>query len=327
MPLSWNEIKDRALKFSKKWAEESSEDAEAKSFLDDFFDVFGVSRKRVASFEHKVKKLGERDGYIDLLWKGTILIEMKSRGKSLTKAYQQAIDYFPGLKDYELPKYILVSDFASLVLIELETKQETTIPIADFYKHLGLFGFIAGYQTKTYTAQDPVNIKAADLMSGLHDRLVEVGYEGHELKVYLVRILFCLYAEDTGIFDKQQFQEFVEVKSSDDGSDLAQHLAALFQVLNTAESKRLKNLDEHLNSFRYINGRLFEEQLPMAAFDSQMRSTLLKCCSLDWSRISPAIFGSMFQNVMDAKKRHSLGAHYTSETNILKLIKLHASTS
>jgi hypothetical protein len=321
MPLSWNEIKDRALKFSKKWAEESSEDAEAKSFLDDFFDVFGVSRKRVASFEHKVKKLGDRDGFIDLLWKGTILIEMKSRGKSLTKAYQQAIDYFPGLKDHELPKYILVSDFATLVLYELETKQETTIEIADFYKHLKLFGFIAGYQTKTYTSEDPVNIKAADLMSSLHDRLVEVGYEGHELKVYLVRILFCLFAEDTGIFDKQQFQEFVEVKSSVDGSDLAAQLAHLFQVLNTPEGKRLKNLDEHLNSFRYINGRLFEEVLPMAAFDSQMRSTLLKCCSLDWSRISPAIFGSMFQNVMDATKRHSLGAHYTSETNILKLIK------
>jgi len=321
MPLSWNEIKDRALKFSKKWAEESSEDAEAKSFLDDFFDVFGVSRRRVASFEHKVKKLGDKDGFIDLLWKGTILIEMKSRGKSLTKAYQQAVDYFPGLKDYELPKYILVSDFATLVLHELETGQEVQIPIEDFWKHLRLFGFIAGYQTKTYTAQDPVNIKAADLMSSLHDRLVEVGYEGHELKVYLVRILFCLFAEDTGIFEKQQFQEFVEVKSSEDGSDLAQHLAALFQVLNTPEGKRLKNLDEHLNSFRYINGKLFEEVLPMAAFDSQMRSTLLKCCSLDWSRISPAIFGSMFQNVMDATKRHSLGAHYTSETNILKLIK------
>jgi len=320
MPHSWNEIKDRALSFSKKWADETAEEAEAKSFLDDFFDVFGLSRKRVASFEHKVKKLGDRDGYIDLLWKGNILIEMKSRGKSLTKAYQQAIDYFPGLKDYELPKYILVSDFATLILHELETNQETVIPIAEFYKNIRLFGFIAGYQTKTYPAEDPVNIKAADLMSALHDSLVEVGYGGHELKVYLVRILFCLFAEDTGIFDKQQFQEFVEVKSSTDGSDLAQHIAALFQVLNTPEGKRLKNLDEHLNNFRYVNGRLFEEQLPMAAFDSKMRNILLTCCALDWSRISPAIFGSMFQNVMDVEKRHSLGAHYTSETNILKLI-------
>jgi len=320
MPLSWNEIKDRAFKFSKKWAEETSEDAEAKSFLDDFFDVFGVPRKRVASFEHRVKKLGDKDGFIDLLWKGTILIEMKSRGKSLAKAYQQAKDYFPGLSDYELPKYILVSDFATLVLIDLESNQETTFHISEFYKNLKLFGFIAGYQTKTYAAQDPVNIQAADLMSSLHDRLAEVGYEGHELKVYLVRILFCLFAEDTGIFERQQFQDFIEVKSSVDGSDLAQHIAGLFQVLNTPENKRLKNLDEHLNNFRYINGRLFEEHLQMAAFDSQMRSILLKCCSLDWSRISPAIFGSMFQNVMDVEKRHLLGAHYTSETNILKLI-------
>ena len=114
MPLSWNEIKTRAITFSKEWENESSEDAEAKSFWDDFFNVFGISRRRVASFEKPVKKQDGKQGYIDLLWKGVILVEHKSLGKDLDKALQQAKDYFPGLKEHELPKYILVSDFRSL---------------------------------------------------------------------------------------------------------------------------------------------------------------------------------------------------------------------
>ena len=92
MTLSWNEIKDRALKFSKEWEGTTNEEADAKPFLVEFFNVFGISSKRVSTFEHRVKKLDDKDGYIDLLWKGTILIEMKSRGKNLDKAYQQAID-------------------------------------------------------------------------------------------------------------------------------------------------------------------------------------------------------------------------------------------
>ena len=99
MPLSWNEIKDRARRFTKEWQAEASEDAEAKSFWDDFFQIFGVSRRRVATFEHKVKKIDGRDGFIDLLWKGVLLVEHKSRGKDLARAQQQAKDYFPGLKE------------------------------------------------------------------------------------------------------------------------------------------------------------------------------------------------------------------------------------
>ena len=111
MALSWNEIKDRALRFSKEWKNTINEEADAKPFLDAFFDVFGITRKKIGTFEHKVKKLSDTDGYIDLLWKGTILIEMKSRGKNLDKAFQQAIDYTHGLKQNELPKYVLVCDF------------------------------------------------------------------------------------------------------------------------------------------------------------------------------------------------------------------------
>lgn len=321
MVLSWNEIKDRALKFSKEWENDFNEDAEAKSFMDDFFNVFGVPRRRVATFEVHVKKEGGKQGFIDLLWKGNILIEFKSRGKDLDKAHQQAKDYFPGIKDNELPKYILVSDFANFRLYDLEENTTIEFKLEDLVQNVQHFGFMIGYQKKVYKEQDPANIRAAELMGKLHDRLEEIGYEGHPLEVYLVRILFCLFAEDTSIFEPQQFQDYIEYRTAEDGSDLAGKMYELFHVLNTPKEKRLKNLDEDLNNFPYVNGKLFEEPLPTASFDSKMRRALLECCYINWSKISPAIFGSMFQSVMNPKERRNLGAHYTSETNILKLIK------
>ena len=321
MALSWNEIRSRAVSFSKEWENAISEDAEAKSFWDAFFNVFGVSRRLIASFEKPVKKLDESTGYIDMLWKGNILIEHKSRGKNLDKAYRQALDYFPGLKDYELPKYVLVSDFARFRLYDLEEDKQVEFELRDFYKHIKEFGFIAGYQKQVYKEGDPVNIHAAELMGKLHDRLKEIGYEGHPLELYLVRLLFCLFADDTSIFERDHFTNYIKYRTSEDGSDLGSKLGELFYILNQPKDHRLRNLDDDLALFPYINGKLFEEQLPPAAFDSKMRNILLECCALNWGKISPAIFGSLFQSVMDSKARRNLGAHYTSEKNILKVIR------
>jgi len=162
-------------------------------------------------------------------------------------------------------------------------------------------------------------------MGKLHDRLRESGYEGHKLEVFLVRLLFCLFAEDTTLFEPMgSFRDFLENCSSKDGSDLGSRLAHLFQVLNTLESKRQRNLDETLATFPYVNGQLFEETLSIPTCDRTIREILLDCCALDWGRISPAVFGALFQCVMDEEgsaRRRNLGAHYTSEENILKLIK------
>jgi len=321
MPLSWNEIKTRAAAFSNKWKDEVNEDAEAKSFWDDFFNVFGISRYRVASFEKAVKKLDDKQGYIDLLWKGHILIEHKSRGKDLDKAFAQAKDYFPGLKEKELPRYILVCDFEKFRLYDLENNQSNEFSITQLKDNVALFGFMAGYEKKTYKEQDPVNIDAAELMGQLHDKLKAIGYTGHQLELYLVRLVFCLFADDSNIFEKGIFLDYLELKTAEDGSDLAMHIDTLFTILNTPNENRLKNIDEALAVFPYVNGKLFEERLSTAAFDSEMRKILMDCCLLDWAKISPAIFGSLFQSVMDAKARRNLGAHYTSEKNILKLIK------
>lgn len=228
---------------------------------------------------------------------------------------------FHGLKDRDLPRYILVSDFERFRLYDLEENTQHDFALKELHKHVKLFGFMAGYQTTSYKEQDEVNIKAAEKMGKLHDKLKAIGYTGHELEVYLVRLLFCLFAEDTSIFDRQQFQDLIEQRTSEDGSDLAQWLGSLFEVLNTKETERLANLDEQLAAFPYVNGHLFAERLRTASFDTSMRESLLECCALDWSRISPAIFGALFQSVMDQKLRRNLGAHYTTEKNILKLIK------
>ena len=320
MPLSWNEIRARALAFSGEWASESSEGAESKSFWDGFFDIFGVSRRRIASFERRVKKIDGQDGYIDLLWKGVLLVEHKSRGKNLDRAYAQALDYFPGLKDAELPRYLLVSDFARFRLYDLDEDEQHEFPLEDLHKNINRFAFIAGYQIHKIEEQDPVNIQAAELMGKLHDQLRDIGYTGHDLEVYLVRLLFCMFAEDTGIFERQQFQGYIEERTGEDGVDLAAHLHTLFDILNTPADERLEYLDEQLNDFLFVNGTLFEERLRPAAFDRAMRESLLQCCTLDWSRISPAIFGALFQSIMDKDARRNLGAHYTSEKNILKII-------
>ena len=320
MPLSLNEIRKRAIDFSKEWENVTDERAEAQTFWNNFFTIFGVSRKRVASFEKPVKKADGHQGFIDLLWKGIVLVEHKSKGKDLNTAYKQAKDYFPGLKDEELPRYIIVSNFQDIKLFDLEGDTESEFKLKDLYKNINLFGFISGYQQKIYKDQEPVNIRAAELMGDLHDALLANGYEGHELEVMLVRLLFCLFAEDTTIFEKQQFTEYIELRTNPDGSDLGIHLAQLFQTLNTAEDKRQKNLDEQVVAFPYVNGSLFADTINLASFNSEMRSKLLKCCYFDWSIISPAIFGSMFQSVMNPKERRNLGAHYTSEKNIRKVI-------
>jgi len=319
--LSRNEIRSRALAFAKKWENECSEDAEAKSFWDDFFNVFGITRKRIATFEEPVKKLGEKLGFIDLFWKGKLIVEHKSRGRNLDKAYSQALDYFEGIKERDLPKYVLVSDFEKFRLYDLESRVEHDFFLKDLPKKIHLFNFISGYKTHVVEEQDPVNIKAAELMGRLHDSMKAVGYDGHPLEVFLVRLLFCMFAEDTGIFEIQQFRDFIDQRTHEDGSDLGGQLGVLFQVLNTPRDKRLRNLDEQLADFAYINGALFAEPLPLASFDTAMRNALLNCCSIDWSRISPAIFGSLFQSIMDKTARRNLGAHYTSESNILKVLR------
>lgn len=317
--LSWDEIRSRAMQFQNEWANETSENAESKTFWNEFFEVFGISRRRIATFEERVKIEGQTK-FVDLLWKGKLLIEHKSRGRNLDKAYTQATNYFNGIKDRDLPQYILVSDFKYFRLYDLDNGETHQFELSDFYKNIQLFSFIAGYEKHNIKPQDPVNNKAAIMMGKIHDSLQAVNYTGNDLDTLLVRLVFCLFADDTGIFDKGLFRDFLEDNTSEDGSDLAPKLQYLFEILDTPLEERIVN-DSIYNEFPYVNGSLFTKHLRTAVFNEETRSILLECSNLDWGRISPAIFGSMFQSAMDSEKRRHLGAHYTSEENIMKVIK------
>ena len=322
MRISWNEIRARAATFAQDWAGEGYEKGQTQLFYRDFFDVFGMPVRRVATFEEPVKKLGDKRGFIDLFWKGVLLVEQKSVGRDLKKAKTQALDYFPGLKNADLPRYVLLSDFQTFELYDLEENEQISFSLADLPRHVEKFGFIIGVQKRTFRDQDPVNIRASELVGELHDALAESGYTGHDLELFLVRIVFCLFADDTGIFEPRDiFLDILENRTQEDGSDLGGWLAQLFQVLNTLEDRRSKNLDEDLDRFPYVNGDLFRGSLSIPSFDAGMRQKLIDACQFDWSVISPAIFGALFQSVMNKTERRAQGAHYTTEKNILKVIE------
>ncbi|SEA22181.1 Type II restriction/modification system, DNA methylase subunit YeeA [Thiothrix caldifontis] len=316
-------IRGNALAFVKEWGNETREEAEAKSFWDAFFAIFGVNRKSVAAFEHAVERTDNTKGFIDLFWKGVLLVEHKSRGKSLDKAKSQAFDYFQQIKDQrDRPRYVLLSDFARFKLYDLDRRLEHDIAIDDLPDKIEFFDFMAGLDNHGESIQEyALNIKAAERLGKLHDALQDAGCAGHELEVFLVRILFCLFAEDTGIFSRHQFYNYLEHFTAPDGSDTDSRLNKLFQTLDKPVNARGKHLLAELNDFPYVNGHLFREILDLPSFDADMREALLDCSHFDWGSISPAIFGSLFQSVMDKAARRELGAHYTSETHILRLIK------
>ncbi len=320
MRLGWDEIKRRAKAFSEDWKDAHYEKGETQSFYNDFFDIFGIKRRQVAVYEQRVKLLSNKHGFIDLFWPRTLLIEQKSSRLDLGKAQGQALDYVDGMRAADQPRWVLTCDFQRWVLLDLETGQELKFGLADLHKHITAFDFMLGRKV-SFETQAGVTIKAAELMGKLHDALETAGYTGHDLEALLVRLLFCLFADDTGIFQpKDIFLQLIENDTREDGSDTGRVLNELFDVLDTPEGTRQTGLAGELDAFPYVNGSLFAGRLRTAVFDAKMRGHLLDACRHDWSEVSPAIFGSLFQSVMDAKERRAKGAHYTSEENILKVI-------
>ena len=322
MRLSWNEMRVRAAGFARRWAGAANEKGETQSFYNEFFHIFGVERRSVARYEEHVRRLDNTHGYIDLFWPRVLIVEQKSAGRDLEKAYGQAGEYFDALPEREKPGHILVSDFQTFELHDLDERERTVFSLADLPANIEKFSFILGLRRRAFRDQDPANIKAAELAGNLHDALAEAGYTGHDLERFLVRVVFCLFADDTGIFEPRDiFFNFIEERTNEDGSDTGSRLEELFQVLDTPETERQNTLDEDLDKFPYVNGDLFKDSLRIPSFNAAMRNALLETCRFDWSNISPAIFGALFQSVMEPAERRAQGAHYTTEKNILKVIE------
>jgi hypothetical protein len=322
--LDWNDTRAKAAAFSRDWSEAHYEKGETQTFYNEFFELFGVPRRRVATFEQNVKLNDKASGFIDLFWPGKLLVEQKSAGRDLIRAKQQAFKYLPGISDDDLPRYILVSDFQNFELTDLDTAPDQPIrfKLSELPDRVQDFGFIVGQEKRVFKDQDPVNLRASEIMGALHDSLEASGYGGHQLERFLVRLLFCLFADDTGIFQPLgSFEDFIIKNTREDGSDLGPLLMQVFQVLDTPDDQRHTTLDEALAQLPHINGDLFAEILPLPSFSRDMRDKLLFACSFDWAKVSPAIFGSLFQSVMNKAERRKKGAHYTSEKNILKVIE------
>jgi hypothetical protein len=322
MRLSWQEIRGRARRFSERWADAHYEKGETQSFYNEFFDIFGVDRKRVAVFERKIEMIDRnRRGFIDLFWPSVLLVEQKSAGKDLLRAEGQALDYVLGLRERDTPKFVLTCDFQRFKLLELETRKEVAFTLPQLHKHVEEFGFMLGVQRRHYGNQAAVNIKAAELLGTIHDALEDKNYRGIELERLMVRLLFCMFADDTGIFgNKDDFLYLIEERTDENGGNVGQVLNELFEVLDTPPEQRVTGMDPEFGKFPYVNGQLFAGHLRTAVFDAKMRDDLIAAAKFDWGKVSPAIFGSLFQSVMKREERRKKGAHYTTEPNIKKVI-------
>jgi hypothetical protein len=325
--LSMNEIRTRAARFTREWQDEPGDERQqAQSFVRDLLGVYGITQTRAAFYEKRVKRSSTGShGYIDALIPGLALIEMKSSGKDLIAAEQQALDYIDGLPDPEVPRWVLTSDFHTFRLLDLHAENSAgpaEFLLSQFRENAEKLAFLAGYGERTFgsKAQEDASIKAAKLMASLYEALEGSGYDDHEASVFLVRTLFALYADDAGVWERDMFLEFLETRTALDGSDLGPQLSLLYQVMGREPLRRQSNLDELIARFPYVNGGVFEEPLSIPSFDAEMRRRLVEATMFNWSGISPAIFGSLFQAVKDKTARRELGEHYTTETNIMKVI-------
>lgn len=325
---SFEEIYRQADQFVLNWKDAAGDERqEAQMFVRDLLSVYGLSDSRAALYERRAQRSSTgAQGYIDALVPGILAIEMKSEGKSLAKAEEQALDYLQGLPDAEFPDWVLTSDFKTFRLLNLKEGSDTHAAewdLQDFHEHADKLSFLAGYGQRvlSFEEREAASVKAAQLMASLYEGLADSGYDDHSASVFLVRSLFMLYADDTALWgERDLFLEFLENRTSDDGGDLGSQMNLLFQVLRTPVEKRQRNITGLLARFPYVNGGLFEEVVDIPFFDAHMRTRLIEACYFNWSAISPAIFGSLFQAVKDKAARRALGAHYTTERNILRVI-------
>lgn len=327
-PLLMNEVRTRAARFSINWRDSAGDERQdAQSFVRDLLQIYGVTETRAAFYEKRVKRTstGAR-GYIDALVPGVALIEMKSAGKDLVEAERQALDYIDDLPDTEVPDWVVTCDFRRFRVLELKADDEVAIhefPLEELAANVDRMAFFGNHQVRQFSSaeQELASVKAAQTMASLWEELDGSGYDDHEASVFMVRTLFALYADDAGMWSRDLFLEFLATRTAEDGSDLGSQITFLYQQMARPIEGRQRNLDELIAQFPYVNGGLFEHPLSIPQFDSSMRQRLLDACLFNWSAISPAIFGSLFQAIKDKEARRGLGEHYTTETNIMKVIE------
>lgn len=309
-------IRANAVKFVERHKKVTDENAESQTFWNDFFQIFGRDRRALALFESQAKTIASKfdkekikHGYIDLFWPGVLLVEQKSKGKSLKDAMEQAKNYMLGLPDDKLPRYVIACDFDSFDMLDLYTQNTYSFTLKELPDKLHLFNFMIEKEI-IEPDNDPVNQKATKIMGKIYESLMKSELPSEDMERFLTRMVFCMFADDTNIFEHGTLGRYLTKQQS---TALGPMLAYLFQNLNED--------NETNEDFPYINGDLFKDIIKMPHLTDETKELLLEADSYDWSKINPAIFGSMFQVIMNDKERRSAGAHYTTEENILRVIK------
>lgn len=221
------------------------------------------------------------------------------------------------------PRFLIVTDFETLLAKDTKTKETLDIEIKNLSKHYVFFLPWIGMEKAIYVAENPADIKASYKMAKLYDQIISdnanfLKYDIHDLNIFLSRLLFCFFSEDTGIFQDDIFTYFLKSYTKQDGSDLSESFKILFEVLN---AKDTKSFAEHYQKFPYVNGGLFENKIKLPLFTKKSRDMIIECADMNWAEINPDIFGSMIQAVVNPDQRENLGMHYTSVPNIMKVIE------
>jgi hypothetical protein len=316
--------KNAAVAFADKWKSYTDEKQHARGFWSDFFRALcGVDDEEIAGIEYEKRVKSTISGnqeYIDVYWKNVALIEHKSAGENLDKAELQARGYWLSLPPGYRPKTIIISDFLNFRLIDVALNRTHDFPLAKLPENIHRFeAIISGNRTRISEEEISVDQEAAKLMANLYLELEAHGFEGHETSVFLIRILFLLFGDDTGMWKKNMFLKLV-MGTKEDGSDIGIKLNTLFEALNSPTEKRPKDITDEVKDFPYVNGGIFAEKISVINFNKKMRVALVDVANYDWTTINPTIFGSLFQLIKTKEERHALGEHYTSEENINKIV-------
>lgn len=291
-----------------------------ESFFYDFISCFGTPKATVKRLQEGGLNLSKNQG--EILWKKKVFFKV-SNSIDLHLLID-SIKSEPKVTGHS-PRFIIVTDYETLLSIDTKTGDSLDTPLLELDKHFDFFLPLAGMEKAQHQFENPADVKAAERMGKLYDEIkkdnsTDTEAEVHDLNVFLTRLLFCFFAEDTNIFEKSQFTHSVINHTQDDGSDLDSHFERLFQIMNLPNSDR-GSLPAYLDAFPYVNGGLFRNQHGLPKFSRKSRQLIIESGELDWSAINPDIFGSMIQAVITPEHRGGLGMHYTSVPNIMKVIE------
>lgn len=298
--------------------------SEQNEFIYGFLTAFEFPKATLSQIRQGgARNVAKEPGHVGL--KNKLYYQPVAGSDDIESAFQQRIDDTAVAKNKI--RFVLMTNFVRFLAWDTLTKERIDIEFEELPRNYGFFLPLVGLEKAILNSENPADVKAAEKMGKLFDLIKErnelsKAEDIHVLNVFLTRLLFCFFAEDTGIFEKGQFTSAVKSYTAEDGSDLDQFLTDLFAVMNSKSNSEFRqSLPVHLTAFPYVNGGLFASDEPVPDLGLKGRRILLECSAMDWSAINPDIFGSMFQAVIDVEQRSRLGQHYTSYSNIMKVIQ------